>query len=126
MLRRAVARIIHGSRENGSHSGDRKASLRESRKEPFNPFKPSEFAREQSEVSSPRRRGGGQRRGLNGWNGLNSSVGRGPLPASGGAYCSIDESVNNPARRAHFRYQILVHRSVRSGGCHGRDSWYWL
>src|SRR5437870_12770487 len=111
MLRRAVARIIHGSRENGSHSGDRKASLRESRKEPFNPFKlfkpfkPSEFAREQSEVSSPRRRGGGQRKGLNGWNGLNSSISKRPLSASGGAYCLIDENGNNPSRRKNFSYQ---------------------
>src|SRR5437870_481632 len=30
------------------------------------------------------------------------------------------------SRRAHFRYQILVHRSVRTGGCYGRDSWHWL
>ena len=34
-------------------------------------FKPLEFAREHSEVSSPRKRGGGQRRWLNGWNGSN-------------------------------------------------------
>src|SRR2546428_10608264 len=100
MLRRAVARIIHGSRENGSHSGDRKANLQESRKEPFNPFKlfkpfkPSEFAREQSEISSPRRRGEGQRRGLNGWNGLKNPAGKGPFPPGGKGYWSIGLKVD--------------------------------
>jgi hypothetical protein len=49
-------------------------------------------------LSSPADAGEQKRGGLNGWNGLNSLNYRcrDPLPATGEAYCSIGESVNNP------------------------------